>query len=236
VVNIILRKDFIMSDYIPSSDTQFIAWGKTFLNYLTTNYAALGLTQEEVSPISADFLAFEVAFNAHNTAAQAASAAKETKNTNRSTAEETIRSIVREIQANPDVTDTQRAGLGITVKNGVVSVSAAASGESRPVGQVNTSQRLRHEISFVDESTPTSRAKPKGVMGCEIWNAVTAVGEAVPVDVSSYSFVALDTASPYVTEYAGSQAGKTAHYLLRWVMSGGDKGPWSETVSATIVG
>jgi hypothetical protein len=195
------------------------------------------LTQEEVSPISTDFLAFEVAFNAHNTAAQAASAAKETKNTNRSTAEETIRSIVRQIQANPDVTDAQRAGLGITVKNtDVVSTSAAALGESRPVGAVDTSQRLRHEISFRDESTTISRAKPKGVMGCEIWVAVKAAGEAAPSDPSSYSFVALDTATPYVTEYTGTDAGKTAHYILRWVKTTGDKGPWSETVSATIVG
>jgi hypothetical protein len=27
-----------------------------------------------------------------------------------------------------------------------------------------------------------------------------------------------------------------AHYLLRWVTHHGDKGPWSETVSATIAG
>jgi hypothetical protein len=27
---------------------------------------------------------------------------------------------------------------------------------------------------------------------------------------------------------------KKAHYLLRWVNTRGDKGPWSETVTATI--
>ena len=28
--------------------------------------------------------------------------------------------------------------------------------------------------------------------------------------------------------------GKTAHYTLRWVATTGEKGPWSETASATI--
>ena len=28
--------------------------------------------------------------------------------------------------------------------------------------------------------------------------------------------------------------GNTAHYMLRWVATTGEKGPWSETASATI--
>ena len=57
-----------------------------------------------------------------------------------------------------------------------------------------------------------------------------------PVDPSECTFLALDTASPYVATYAGTDANKMAHYMLRWVTKGGDKGPWSETVSATIGG
>ena len=71
-------------------------------------------------------------------------------------------------------------------------------------------------------------------MGCEIWVKVTAAGETPPAGADELSFVSLDTASPYIAEYDGSDGGKTAHYMLRWVKSSGDKGPWSETVSATI--
>jgi hypothetical protein len=46
----------------------------------------------------------------------------------------------------------------------------------------------------------------------------------------------LDTNTPYLAEYTGAQAGKKAHYMLRWVSTRGDKGPWSETASATIAG
>lgn len=29
-------------------------------------------------------------------------------------------------------------------------------------------------------------------------------------------------------------SGKTARFMLRWVSTSGEKGPWSETASATI--
>jgi len=71
-------------------------------------------------------------------------------------------------------------------------------------------------------------------MGCEIWVKVLPAGEAPPTSADELSFVTLDTPTPYIAEYDGKDGGKTAHYMLRWVKSSGDKGPWSETVSATI--
>ena len=70
-------------------------------------------------------------------------------------------------------------------------------------------------------------------MGAELW---VKIGDAPPADPSELSFLALDTNTPYLAEYSGVQAGKKAHYMLRWVSTRGDKGPWSETVSATIGG
>ena len=56
------------------------------------------------------------------------------------------------------------------------------------------------------------------------------------MDAGQCVFLALDTASPYVATYEGTDGNKTAHYMLRWATRAGDKGPWSETVSATIGG
>ena len=71
-------------------------------------------------------------------------------------------------------------------------------------------------------------------MGCEIWVKVLPAGEAAPADSSEFGFVFMDTASPHTVEYHGADGGKMAHYMLRWVKRGGRKGPWSETISATI--
>ena len=141
---------------------------------------------------------------------------------------------MRRLQASPAVSDEERKALGITVRDTTpTGISAAVAAATRPVGMVSTAQRLRHEIRFFDEATPTSRAKPDGVMGCEIW---VKIGTTPPADSSECTFLALDTASPYTAEYPGAAAGKTAYYMLRWVTTRGDKGPWSETLAATIAG
>ena len=222
-------------DYIPERDAEFLSWSQTFMSNLLGNLEYLGLEAADVNSVDALFVSFQSFYYAHTSAQNAATAAREIKNSSRQEAERAIRSLVRQLQVNPNVTDNMRAMLGITVPDRNPSINTTGV-DTRPLGKVDTSQRLRHAISFTDEATPTSRAKPDGVMGCEVWVKVLPTGEAAPSDPSELTFLALDTASPYVAEYPGAEAGKTAHYLLRWVKTNGEKGPWSETVSATIVG
>ncbi|HUU97783.1 MAG TPA: hypothetical protein VM487_18765 [Phycisphaerae bacterium] len=83
-------------------------------------------------------------------------------------------------------------------------------------------------------------------------------GDPPPVDPGELTFLSLDTRTPYVADFPGEDGGKTAHYMLRWVATTGEKGPpaldgpprtksavaqrqglaagqgWSETASATI--
>ncbi|MCK4341087.1 MAG: hypothetical protein KAY37_05110 [Phycisphaerae bacterium] len=49
-------------------------------------------------------------------------------------------------------------------------------------------------------------------------------------------FLLLSTRTPAVAEFTGPDGGKTAHYMLRWLSTRGEAGPWSETASATIEG
>ena len=39
-----------------------------------------------------------------------------------------------------------------------------------------------------------------------------------------------------LVQLTGTQAGKKAHYMLRWVNTRGEKGPWTDTASATVTG
>ena len=105
--------------------------------------------------------AWAVAYPAHSTAQAAAQAARQTKDDARSTLETAIRSLTRSLQASASVDDTERQALGITVPDTVA--TAAAVPATRPLLTVDTSQRLRHVITFVDEGAPTKKAKPKGM-------------------------------------------------------------------------
>jgi len=57
-----------------------------------------------------------------------------------------------------------------------------------------------------------------------------------PADCGGCTVLTLDAASPYLAEYPGTDAGKTAYYMLRWVTTRGEKWAWSKTVAATIAG
>ena len=217
-----------MPDYLPPSDGQFDAWQANFTTYVSANMAALGLVAADVTPLTDAQTAWTPAYSGHATAQAAAEAARQDKDDNRSAYEGVIRPLVRRLQASPTVTDVQRQAMGITVRDSTP--SAAPAPMSRPVASIDTSERLRHVIAFTDEATPTSKARPAGVMGCEIW---VKIGTA-PADPSELTFLALDTRTPYTADFAGADGGKAAYYMLRWVSTRGEKGPWSATASATI--
>jgi len=218
-----------MPDYIPSADAAFDTWQEVFVAYVVANAVALGVDPLVVTALSAAQTGWSGALSAHAAAQANAQSMRQLKDDARTDLESSIRGLVAQIQANPAVVDAQREALGITVADGTP--SAAAPPTTRPLVSVDTSQRLRHVIAFVDEATPTKKAKPQGVMGAEIW---VKIGDPAPVDPNELSFLAVDTRTPYTADYDGADGGKTAHYMLRWISTRGDKGPWSETASATI--
>lgn len=222
-----------MADYIPDTDRPFAAWANNFMNYVNGHLADLGLTAADLVQLSNMQADFNAKMTAHITARAAAQSARQAKDSSRNEFKSAIRHLVRLLQVSDGVDDSEREALGITVVDKIRTVNTAEI-TTRPIARVDTSQRLRHKIRFADEATPTRRAKPAGVMGCEIWVKVSAAGDAAPTSGEELSFVFMDTASPHTVEYAGGDGGKTAHYMLRWVKKGGRKGPWSETISATI--
>ncbi|NOT00490.1 MAG: hypothetical protein HOP29_07670 [Phycisphaerales bacterium] len=217
------------NDYIPRADAEFDGWQANFVAYANAHLADLGLVAGDIAPVLTATAEWGTAYAAHVSAAAAAHAARQTKDGRRSSLEALIRGLVRRLQAGPAVDDAERQALGITVRDAVPTI--AGPPVTRPVVRVEPGQRLRHVVAFTDEATPTRTARPAGVMGAEVW---VKIGGPPPVDPGECTFLALDTRTPYMAEYSGADGNKTAHYLLRWVSTRGDKGPWSETASATI--
>jgi len=111
--------------------------------------------------------------------------------------------------------------------------SPAPTNATVPAVQVNTSERLRHTLSWTDAASLDNKKKPRGVVGAEIW---VKIDGPPPGNEADCTFLALDTATPYMKEYSPAEAGKTAHYMLRWAIRDGSVSAWGETVSATITG
>lgn len=218
-----------MPSYLPASDPDFDAWQANFMSYANSHLAQLGLMLGDLIVANTRQLTWNGAYAANVAARNAAQAATQNKDAARATLESAIRALTQRLQASAAVDDAERAALGITVPDRTPSPVPVPT--TRPVVKIDTSQRLQHTIHFADETTPTSVRKPKGVAAVEIW---TKTGGPPPADVSQLVFLATDTRSPYLTVYEGDHGGAAAHYMLRWINTKGQPGPWSETATATI--
>jgi len=214
---------------VPPGDPEFHAAVADFVTYANANLAALGLVAGDMTPVTTAQTAWNTGFANHNAAQSAAQNARQAKDDARVAMIDAIRVVVLKMEGSGMLSDPERQSLHITVADTTPTPSPVPT--TRPVGQVDTSQRLRHTISFLDETTPGIRAKPAGVLGAEIYNKI---GGPPPTDDSDVTYLATDTRSPYLVEYDSGQAGQIAHYMLRWINTRGERGPWSETVSATI--
>ena len=220
-----------MPDYIPSSDADFNTWLANFVTYASANLAGLGLVAADLTPVSSTQTKWNTDYPQHIAAQAAAQGARQLKDEDRAGVEAAVRPLVRRLQASPAVNDQEKASLGITVPGSNPTPGGPPTG--RPVVKVEC-ERLRHTLKWADVNSPTSRAKPPGVLGAEIKMALTPIGAATPTDPAAFTFLSLDTATPYVNEFGGGDGGKNAHYIARWVNLAQEHGPWSETVSVTV--
>ncbi len=203
----------------------------TFITYATANVAPLGLGAADLPAVTAARTAYTNSFAANNTAQSAAQSARQQKDADRAVLENAVRFLTRKMQASGAVNTAESAALGLNVPGTIRTPVGAPS--TAPIGEVDTSQRLRHIVGFRYSVSGVPRAKPAGVEGCEIW---VKVGGTPPAEPSELTNMAADTRSPYTRDFDGADSGKTAHYMLRWVSTRHEPGPWSETVSATITG
>ena len=97
----------------------------------------------------------------------------------------------------------------------------------------SVAKTLDHLISPVLEQMPLKKTTPAGATSAQVW---VEVGDTRPADLSQLTFPGLHTNSPYLAQFTGAEAGKKAHYILGWVSRRWDKGPWSDTMSATMPG
>lgn len=216
-------------DYIPRPDAEFNNWQTRFVNELRASPEAYGLKDSDLESLIHAQIDWQASYQASIESKAALDAANRGKENSRHALERPARALTQQIQKRTVTTDTQRARLGISQP--AQARKAAPVPSTRPIARVDTGERLTHIIYFSDEQTPTSKARPEGVIGCEIWNKI---GGTAPTDQKELSFVFMDPVAPHKITYTGEDAGKVAHYMLRWINTKGEAGPWSRTVSATI--
>ncbi len=209
------------------SDADLLEVLNQVIGALTPDPTEFGSSAGVVTSLTTFSTDFGTDLAAHIAAQAAAKSATATKEAKRVEVEAAIRN-VKNVAKAYGTKESQMAELGIPAQN-----NAAPSTATVPAAAVNTSERLRHTLSWTDAASLDNKRKPRGVMGAEIW---VKLDGPPPTDEKECIFLTLDAFTPYLAEYAGSEAGKMAHYMLRWRMRDGAVSAWGETVSATITG
>jgi hypothetical protein len=219
-----------MADFITNSgDSELLAESQNLFSTINPDPTQFGLTAAQATALQSAITALSTDSQAHIAAQADAKSKTQAKETSRDALERVLRELLGLIKKTTSVSEAQIASLGQFTSSSYTPLS----NPTRPQGKVDTSQRLRHTVSFADEATPDQRRKPAGTVGCEIWGKI---GGEAPTDEKECFFVALDTATPYVYEFGGADAGKMIHYMLRWSLRDGNRSPWGETISATVTG
>jgi len=74
--------------------------------------------------------------------------------------ERDVWSITNFVRGHPKTSDADRAGMGIMVRD--ILPSTAPAPMTRPLGLVESGQRLRHQLRLENESTPTRCVRAAG--------------------------------------------------------------------------
>jgi len=221
-----------MLNFIPANDAEFNVWQRNLVNLTDTGLIAWGINADDFAKLSDGQAVWQDAYAPAEIKKARNEGDVQGKDSARDVYEKQLRKFVKQWLAfNTRVSDRDRELMGLTVISEMRSPVTPPT--TVPVGKIDFSIRLLHKVHFVDEATPTRKAKPDGVHGCEVW---VKYDGAAPVEPSELLYVSTATRTPCMATIEGKYAGKTAYYWLRWVNTRGEHGPWSNTVSATVAG
>ena len=218
--------------YMPRPDGNFAAWAKQYDEAVSEFYEEQGLDENLLIALKNALSVWAAAYPAHVRAQAAAEGARQAKDTARAALERQVRLITNFLQGYPQTSNADRATMGITVRD--TSPSPAPAPTTRPLTLVESGQRLMHNLRLVDESTPTRRARPAGVLGAEVWVKLVDADKPAPTNPAALTFLTMTTKPTFRADFKLGEGGKTAVYMARWINTRGEKGPWSEITTATV--
>ena len=102
-------------DYIPKKEGEVVPWIENFVQVATANAAALGLGTVDITALKTMNGDLAGKINAAIAKQSESKAATEAKNIQMDKAIDTVRSMVRQVQAKPGVPDNLKAQLRITI-------------------------------------------------------------------------------------------------------------------------
>jgi hypothetical protein len=214
------------NDYIPRSDADYNIWQSNLMTLVKTNLAPWGISTDDFKSLEDKQAVWNSAFAKASNKQNRTSADVQAKDDARDDFKPAIRAFVAQwLASNNLISNSDRERMGLTVRSDSRTPTPVPS--TSPMGTIDFSVRLQHNIHFFDSTTPKTKAKPAGVHACEIW---TKTGDA-----ADFTYLVSDTRTSHIVSFDQDSAGKTIYYRLRWINTRGEQGPWSSVISAIVM-
>ena len=213
--------------YIPPQLAQFDTWLQNFTTLLTATPADFGLTAPDAVICAAQYTAFHAAYLAGTNPGTRTSATVAAMNGARVTAIATIRPYAQQISKNMSVLDADKIAIGVNLPNNapvpippITDVPSLIVQPSAPGTTV---------FQYRQGADPTSKAKPFGAVGLELWRNIGAVAATSP---DQCTLIATLTKTPQQIDNSPATNGQIMTFFCRWTTLSGpqgkaQKGPWS---------
>ncbi|MDR2042535.1 MAG: hypothetical protein LBP98_09530 [Tannerella sp.] len=216
-------------DYMPYRDGDFDTLQNNVYNAAVANRAHWLIPQEVITALDSPRLRWNSAYATFLRPDMRTPAVTQEKNNAKKVYTAAERTFIQgQIMHNPRVTDADRRSMGLHVYNRTS--TQVRTPETRTEMEVDFSQIMRH-IIHVRDSESKRAGKPAHIIGFELWRRIG--GDTGPL-FSEMQLIELATRSPHLVEYTSGDRGKMVRYASRWVNTRGQKGPWSEIISAIV--
>ncbi len=221
-----------MRGYIPKRDSHLNAWSSNFDRVIAADPAAFGLGGEDAAEIHACVARFTAALRtAHDPATRTTPAIKGKDNA-KARMLSVIRSYAAVIRVDRSIPDGLKMDLGLHVADPVRSPVGVPPGT--PVMSLRATP-YRMTVRYNDSQSLTSRAKPFGAVGMQLFYWVgPADGSGRPAEPSRWWFWGFVTRQPFIVRHRGVDAGLTAFFRGRWQNAIGDVGDFGAEESMGI--
>jgi hypothetical protein len=227
-------KKIMVPPYIPPKDADFDAWLTNFSALITASPTTYGLTAPIAVIIAGQQTAWNAAYLAATTPTTRTPVTVAAKDAARVEAEAVIRPYAQQVARDPGVANGDKTALGLNLPNNVpVPVPTPTVA---PTVNIVMIQPLQLTLDIRSPDTPTSKAKPPGVIGIQVW---TNIGTVPATDPSQCTLNETFTKNPNTLDFAAPDRGKIVTVFARFATRGGQGGksllgPWSLPVSTHI--
>jgi hypothetical protein len=217
-------------DWLNKTDDGLRAQAGQFSTYLTANAVALGLVAGDATALATNVATYVTKLGVVENDSTRTKVTTAEKDTAKDVLVANLRSLGRRIQANPNVTDSQKVALTLPVRD--AEPSPVPAPVTRPAVSVIGVAQWDVAVRAVDETTPLSRSKPAGAVGLQYFSWVSTA--PAPEDLELWRFEGIATKSDFVISYNLADAGKPITIVARWMTRKGEVGPTSQPVTTAL--